>query len=243
MKFITQYRKLLVASIVVIGLLAACKKDYYQDSGLAKGKFEGSVLDYLKSKPFYFDTLVQVIDLAGMNDIFSKEQITFFAPSNACFDSTLEHTNKLLYAAGKDTISQLSQVPSELWRKILTRYIFKGKSMLNDFPQLDPAYFGTYPGQFYKSYDGALMNIGVIYGDAGGAQYAGYRQLVLSYTPDVTFKPSSWRIALVSSVNIEPRNGAVHVLRFGPIGGYSSHDFGFDKYEFYQLCTQYGVGE
>ncbi len=237
MKCIIRYRKLLIAGLVVMGLFAACKKDYYKDSGLANGRYEGSVLDYLKSKPFFFDTLVQVIDLAGMSDVFQKEQITFFAPSNMCFDSTLMYTNRLLYSAGKDTISKLSQVPKDLWRKVLSRYVFKGKNLLNDYPQLDPNYYDTYPGQFYRSYDGALMNIGVIYGSAGGAQYAGYRQLFLSYTPDITFKPSFWRKAPVSSVNIEPRNGAVHVLNF------TNHFFAFDINEFYQLCVQYGVGE
>lgn len=223
--------------IVLTGFFTACKKDYFMDTGLAKGRFEGSVMKYLESKPFYYDTLVQVIKLAGMQDIFEKEQITFFAPSDMCFDSTLRIANGLLYGEGRDTISELNKVPAELWRKMLSRYVFRNKNLLNDYPQLDPAYFATYPGQFYSSYYGDLMNIGVIYQSEGGAQYAGYRQLVISYTPDVTFKPSNWRLALVSSVNIEPDNGAVHVLNF------TKHYFGFDPNEFYLQCKQYGVGE
>jgi hypothetical protein len=252
MKKIAPYKKLLLALIVFAGLATACKKDYYMDTGLAKGRFNGSIMKYLESKPFYFDTLVQVIKIAGMEDILAKEKVTFFAPPNMCFDSTLSMTNKLLYADGKDTIVRLEQVPAEVWRKMLGRYVFKGKNMLNDYPQLDPVYFATYPGQFYTSYYGDLMNVGVIYGSEGGAQYAGYRQLVISYTPDITFKPISWLSCFIASVNIEPDNGAVHVVRFA--GGFTElennvliyqpgHYFGFDPYEFYLLCKQYGVGE
>ncbi len=251
MKQLMRYKKLLLAMIVSAGLFTACKKDYFQDTGLAKGKFDGSIMKYLESKPFYFDTLVQVIKLAGMQDVLEKERVTFFAPPNMSFDSTLSITNRILYAEGKDTIKRLEQVPAAIWKKMLGRYVFKGKNMLNDYPQLDPVYFATYPGQFYASYYGDLMNIGVIYGSEGGAQYAGYRQLTISYTPDITFKPVSWRVSYVASSNIEPDNGAVHVLRFataarkiGNVTYYEpGHSFGFDPYEFYLLCKQYGVGE
>ncbi|MGX5817747.1 fasciclin domain-containing protein [Chitinophaga lutea] len=251
MKKISHHMKLFLALALLASLFAACRKDYYNDTGLAKGRYNGSIMDYLESKPFYFDTLTQVVKLAGMEDVLRKEMVTFFAPSNACFDSTLKSVNKLLYADGKDTISELNQVPKAMWRKLLSRYVFRGKNMLNDYPQLDPAYFATYPGQFYKSYDNELMNIGVIYGNEGGAQYAGYRQLTLSYTPDVTFKPNNWMISFVASVNVEPNNGAVHVLRFArmeqKIGDItfitSGHFFGFSYLDFYQLCKEYGVGE
>lgn len=252
MKQFASYKKILLALIVLAGMATACKKDYYLDTGLAKGRFDGSIIQYLESKPLYFDTLVQVIKLAGMQDILTKETVTFFAPPDMCFDSTLKITNRLLYADGKDTIRELSKVPAEVWRKTLGRYVFKGKNMLNDYPQLDPVYFATYPGQFYRSYYGDLMNIGVVYGSEGGAQYAGYRQLVISYTPDITFKPDNWLVADVASSNIEPDNGSVHVLRFAAKEQKITEDisirtpghfFGFNPSEFYQLCKQYGVGE
>lgn len=230
-----KYLFLMAGFALVVMLLAACKKDYYQDTGLAKGQFNGNVLEYLQSKPEYFSKLLQVISLTKMEDIFKNETITFFAPSNPCFDSTISMVNQTLFLTGKDTITKLSQVPVQVWREMLSRYIFKGKYMLNDIPQIDPAQYKTYPGVFMRSYDSIPMNLGVIYNNEGGAQYAGYRQMMISYTPDISQPPFYWYSAKVASVNIEPQNGAVHVLVF------SAHNFGFSAYEFYSRCLQYGL--
>ncbi|WP_158267036.1 fasciclin domain-containing protein [Chitinophaga niastensis] len=231
------YLFLMTGFTVIMMLFAACKKDYYQDSGLAKGKFNGSVLDYLKSKPEYFSDVVKVIEITQMEDVFRKENITFFAPSNDCFDSTLRIVNSTLYLLGKDTISSYTQVPAQLWREMLTRYLFKGKYMLNDIPQIDPVQYKTYPGVFIRSYDGLPMNLGVVYHSDGGAQYVGYRQLQVSYTADISQPPMTWYAAPVASVNIEPDNGVVHVLVF------RTHYFGFSPSEFFSRVVQYGLGK
>ncbi|MGO4290539.1 hypothetical protein [Chitinophaga sp. RAB17] len=230
-----KYLSLLAGFTFTVMLFAACKKDYYQDTGLAKGKFNGTVLEYLQSKPEYFSKLLQVISITKMENVFKNETITFFAPSNPCFDSTISLVNQVLFLTGKDTITKLSQVPAPVWREMLSRYIFKGKYMLKDIPQIDPAQYKTYPGVFMRSYDSIPMNLGVIYNNEGGAQYAGYRQLMISYTPDISQPPFYWFPALVASANIEPTNGAVHVLVF------SKHDFGFSVSEFYSRCLQYGL--
>lgn len=226
---------LMAGFIAMVMLFAACKKDYYQDTGTAKGKFNGTVLDYLKSKPDYFSDLVKVIGYAKMDQVFQNETITFFAPANACIDSTIRKVNQALYFGGHDTIKRLEQVPQQVWRQMLARYVFKGKMMLNDIPQLDMTQYKTYPGAFYRSYDSLPMNLGVNYGSAGGAQYVGYRQLQISYSADISLQPTSWFWAPVASVNIEPDNGAVHVLVF------TRHFFGFSTSEFYNLCLQYGL--
>jgi hypothetical protein len=230
-----KYLSLIAGFILTVMLFAACKKDYYQDTGLAKGKFNGTVLEYLQSKPEYFSKLLQVISLTKMENVFKNETITFFAPANPSFDSTITMVNRVLFLTGKDTITKLSQVPVEVWREMLSRYIFKGKYMMNDIPQIDPFQYKTYPGVFMRSYDSIPMNLGVIYNDEGGAQYAGYRQLTISYTPDISQPPSYWFPAAVASSNIEPNNGAVHVLVF------SKHYFGFSPFEFYSRCLQYGL--
>ncbi|NSL87577.1 hypothetical protein ECE50_012080 [Chitinophaga sp. Mgbs1] len=229
------YRLWLAACTCMVILLSACKKDYYQDTGTAKGRFNGSVMDYLQSKPDYFSNVVKVIGYAKMEQVFSKENITFFAPANPCFDSSVNLLNKILYLTGRDTIKTLDQVHPEVWRQLLARYVFKGKMMLNDIPQVDFLKFKTYPGQIVRSYDGVPMNLGVVYGNEGGAEYVGYRQLHISYQADISQPLSTWYKAPVASVNIEPDNGAVHVLVF------TQHYFGFDINEFYNLCLRYGI--
>lgn len=234
-----QIKKLLpiFAAVLLVGITACQKKDYYADSGKHEAKFQGSVLQYLKSKPDMFDSVVRIIDLAGMNDIFDKEDITFFAPADSSVRTTLRLLNERLATLGNQSVTSLSQIKPEVWRNQLSRYLFKGKKSLTDYPQLDPGNVSAYPGRIYSSYDGEIMNVGVIYNDAGGVKYAGYRQLVLSYIPSQStpLDYQSWYPVTVASVNIAPSNGYVHALHF------SNHVFGFDANQFIENALAKGI--
>lgn len=222
---------------LLLMLMGACKKDYFTDTGVQKSEFNGTVLDYLKSKPQYFDTLVKIIDYAGMTSIFQNEEITFFAPADSSLRNTYLICNGILNQLGRAPITRYQQVKPSVWREALSRYVFKNARSLTDFPQIDFANIAAYPGQIYNSYDDLIMNVGAIYNSGGGVPYAGYRQLVLSYIPS----PSSardyqtWTTSLVSSVNIKPTNGYVHVLR------YPTHFFGFDPIKFLETAIIAGI--
>jgi hypothetical protein len=220
-------------------ILAGCSKDkYFEDSGKVNGTFQGNVLEYLKSKPQFFDSVTKVIRLAGMENIFATEPITFFAPGDSSIRSTIAELNRQLSLQGKQTVYRLEQIKPEVWRAQLARYLFKGKKTMNDFPQLDPSNVAAYPGQIYASYDGAIMNAGVVYNDAGGVKYAGYRQLTLAYIPSPSAPRDylSWYSSTVASVNIAPTNGYVHALR------YSNHYFGFEVNQFIESAIAKGIG-
>jgi hypothetical protein len=222
--------------LLVILLISACKKDdYYLDSGKLDPHYNGTILDYLKDKPFYFDTLVSVIQLAGMEDVFTKDTITFFAPTDHSIKSTLDELNGNLYAQGKDTIKTLQEVAPEVWKKYLSIYIFKGRNELKDYPQIDFELLRTYPGQNYASYNNTVMNIGVVYGSANDVKYVGYRQLYLNYIIQPAQVPKAFSTAPVASSNIMPLNGVIHVLS-------DNHFyFGFSPYLFindYEIYNQ-----
>lgn len=211
---------LLLAGIVL--LASACKKDeYYLDGGVSDPTFDGSIIGYLDSKPFHFDTIATLVRLAGLEDEFSHDSLTFFAPTDNTVKNTVELLNDVLYMAGKDTIRTFDQVDTLIWRKYLSRYLFEGVNELRDYPQIDFEVKQIYPGQNFYSYDGDVMNIGLIYHDQNGVQYVGYRQLSISFIPDVSRPESGWTTALVASANIRPLNGAVHVLS-------DDHTFLFD---------------
>ncbi|SEM64402.1 Fasciclin domain-containing protein [bacterium A37T11] len=211
--------------------LSSCGKDkYYIDGGVANGKFEGSTLEYLTSKPREFDSLVTVIKLAGLEETFEKDEITFFAPrdenikaliGNIRTDNTV---NNLLYFLGRDTVKALNDIDSTIWRKYLLRHVFKGKHKLADYPQIDFEITNVYPGENYYSYSGDVSNIGVVFNDAGGVKYAGYRQLYISYISDMTNPDQRYSVPVASS-DIEPDNGVVHVL------DYTKAEFGFSQYD------------
>lgn len=211
----------------LIIMLSACKKDeYYVDGGLANPVFDGDVLAYLESKPAEFDTIAQIVKLAGLEKIFRTEEFTFFAPRDENIKELIgtERTkgvNKMLYQAGRDTIKTLADVDSVIWRKYLERYMFKGKNLLMDYPQVDFNYLNVYPGQNYYSYGNSVSKIGVIFNDVPPIKYIGYRQLTISYIKDVS-QPTSWSTQRVTSSDIQPKNGVVHILN------YTQHRFGFE---------------
>ena len=81
MKKITLIR--LTAIAVLILLFTACKKDYITGGSIEDvNKYKNTLTyDMLKQNPLY-DTLVQLIDTAGLKDKVNQNGITFFAPSD-----------------------------------------------------------------------------------------------------------------------------------------------------------------
>jgi hypothetical protein len=229
-------RTIFFVAMALCLIFAACKKEeYYIDSGVHNGRYDGSIYQYLKEKPIYFDTLSQVIDAAEMRDFFENEEVTFFAPPSSSIYKAVKSLNEYLRNDGKDTVRALTQIKPEVWRELLSLYVFEGKYMLKDFAQLDTLDLDAYSGQGFASLGGRPMNIGVIYNDAGNVKYSGYRQLWLSYINDFSSPKTSLINIPVASSNIEPRNGAVHVLQF------RNHIFGFTSSNFILSATSKGI--
>ncbi|WP_460762172.1 hypothetical protein [Niabella terrae] len=227
-------------------LIFSCsKKDYYEDTGTLNPEYNGTVMQYLESKPEYFDSLVRIIKMADYETVLNQENITFFAPTDSSIRAAMEIANDYRERVGKPRLYKISDVAPSIWKKYLGRYIFEFARGLNDFSQIDFANITSYPGQMYTSYSGEQMNIGSVYTDlvnkneATGTtttiKYGGYRFLTISYLTS-PFSPTeydTWRSAVVSSVNIKPKNGYVHVLSM------LLHVFGFDENEFSQDVAYY----
>lgn len=224
------FKKLTGFIICILLLASACKKDdYYVDGGRANPIFDGDILAYLESKPMEFDTIAQIIKLAGLEETFRNTEFTFFAPRDENIKNLIGAldqggVNQELFLAGRDTIQTLADVDSAIWRKYLERYMFQGKNKLMDYPQIDFDLLNIYPGQNYISYANTVCNIGVVYNDANNIKYMGYRQLYISLIPDLS-QPTTWIVQKVASSDVQPRNGVVHVIDF------TSGQFGFNPWE------------
>ncbi len=225
-------------SAAICCLLMACSKDgYFEDTGLHNPNYNGSILQYLKSKPILFDSLVMAIDAAGMNEVFDKENVTFFAPANSCIYKAVKWLNEDLRTNGKDTVSKLTQIKPEVWKAVLSQYVFKGSYRLKDIPQIDTLALNAFSGQGYTSYGGRSMNLGVFYNDANGIKYVGYRQLILSFIPDFSNPKVGLINTPVATSDIQPVNGVLHVLR------YQNHSLGFESKRFITSAIAAGIGK
>ncbi|MCC8408091.1 hypothetical protein LJ707_04065 [Mucilaginibacter sp. UR6-1] len=226
-------KAILIVCVGLLIVLAGCKRDeYYIDGGKAQADFPGNMMEYLEQKPVPFDTIAQIVKLAGMEDTFRNADFTFFAPDDDVVKRTIGSftrggLNRDLYEEGRDTVKQLSDISPVVWRKFLTRYMFAGVNRLKDYPQIDLNLQSQYPGQLYYSTGNEVCNIGVIYGDANGVRYIGPRRLHIMFVPDVANPTATSYPTYISSSDIKPRNGVVHTL------AYSGAYFGFNYNEFY----------
>lgn len=213
-----------ICSALLVMMMASCKNDdYYIDGGKADPKFKGTILEYLQSNPAKFDTIAQIVKLAGLEEMFSKEEITVFCPTDEVVRRTIglvnrttddELRNKLnqeLFNNAKDTIKVLSDIPPAVWRKYMLRYVFKGRFVLKDYPQLDFGLKELYPGGYFYTYNNDLANVGVVFNAVNNVKYTGYRQLSISFVPDAS-NPKQYIPAAVATSDVQPTNGVVHVL-------------------------------
>lgn len=203
---------IILSAVIFISLLSCKKDEYFRDSGQQDPNFKGSTITYLDSVPFYFDTLATIVRLAGMEEVFTKDTLTFFAPTDRTVYNTIKILNERLFTLGYDTVKALSDVPQVIWQRYLQRYMFHGANQLKDYPQIDFSLRSIYPGQGYLSWNNTPMNIGVIYDDDNKVKYVGYRHLALSYIPDPAFPLNNWVTGFIASCNIVTYNGVVHTL-------------------------------
>ncbi|MBF0648218.1 fasciclin domain-containing protein [Dysgonomonas sp. GY75] len=232
---------LVIVTITIPILLNNCTDDSYLiDGGTANPYYDGTMMEFLKSKSpesdpknDYFSDLVEIIELADMEEVFEKKDITFFAPTNWSIRRTVNLLSAYQYRVGKDSIKSLKQIKPEVWKEHLSMYILKEKYLLKDIPQIDTTAIAAYPGQTYITYGGLPMNAGVVYGDANGVKYAGARQILYSYIYDIT--TSDLLNAYVATCNIQPKNGAVHVIRL------TDHYFGFEPLLFVSRAIEEGI--
>lgn len=227
-----------------LGIIACNKDNYFVDSGIHNPNFKGSLMEYLDSKAQRpidpFDTLVQVIRFAGLEETLSKEDITFFALPDPCINKAIKDLNLSLYFMGHDTVRAFQEVKPEVWRYFLTQYMIRGDYGLIDIPQVDTLALFAFPGQLYQTLNTEEpLNVGVVYHDlkneGSTIKYKGPRQLLISYIPDFAEPKKGWYNTFISSANIKPYNGRVHVVN------YNRHTLGFQSYRFVRMAMEYGI--
>ena len=127
--------KIFYVFLVLWGVATGCGNDFYHDSGLADGKHDCTVWEYLQTDHYNWDSVIVMIEHAGLKDVFDGtnpefKQITFFAPTNLSVNQflfkTTGETGDMVYSSVKD-------VPVELCRKMLLAHVLNRRMMKEDF--------------------------------------------------------------------------------------------------------------
>lgn len=196
--------KKIIWAILVSMTIVACETKYdMENTGIANGKFDGTMYDYFHSDSYNWDSLIIMIDRAGLQNLFrgeveGYEEITFWGPTN--------HSIRRWMLEGTGKPERLEELSAEECRKFVMAHVVKGKTMLDDIPR------GTI-GQNTTS--GGMIMTG---GDNDNQMWVYTEQRPYNNVIGVgavVIKIRSLRTLTdidIASCNIEPTTGVVHSL-------------------------------
>lgn len=193
---------------IVIGLvflLGACEKNDFHDSGLANGKHNCSMWEYMQKDPRNWDSVRLMIQRAGLQQLFEGTnpeypEITFFGPVNY---SVVRFLLKTTDEEGNRLYRSVQDVPADVCRQMVLSHILPRRMMKEDF---DYENKGTDTGgsilQTLTGIDLRIYRIKSPYYDIPdlGPEYLAIHALEKGYKVNV------------SSADIETTNGVVHSL-------------------------------
>jgi len=119
--------KLIIVIAIANIMLASCKKNYIIGGKLESTTTNLTTYDYLKNNRFkMFDTLLMLVDKAGLKDVINQKGITFYAPSDFSIDNylakkTIEVQNVNIFA--KYTIDTLIKYDLATFADSIRTYI------------------------------------------------------------------------------------------------------------------------
>lgn len=119
----------MVALLAFVVLAPACKKDDYKnDGGRHNPKVNMTTYEYLASKKGIFDSLVHLIDRAGLKEMVNSD-ITFFAANNYAVVDFIAAKKRIRdIALGNENLPYTTDsIPLQLLKDSLLTYMFSGK--------------------------------------------------------------------------------------------------------------------
>lgn len=198
-----KYITLIITLSVIV--LTGCNDDYFHDTGLADGKHDCSLWEYMKNDHENWDSTILLIERAGLVSLFDgtdseNKEITFFGPTNMSIMQFLFKTVDDNYEMIYNTIND---IPVETCKQVILSHVIKGKKKSIEF---DFEIKGTLTGGTEtKNLAGNDLRIYRAKGEYMGIPDIGPEAL---HVHSLTFG----HIALIASSNIETTNGIVHSL-------------------------------
>lgn len=212
--------------LVVLGF-CSCTNYHYHDGGLANGKFEGSLWEYLHSRSYDWDSTVIMIEHAGMKDYFDGTlygEVTFFGVTNQSIARyILDHDSDTAVIRKGEQWNEVRGMDAAECAHMLKQLIIPNqRMMMEDFPR--------------GRWDQAIgENNSIYYIATGGKEIECVEGKLFcwTYQDDYNQVPEKGAVHLhfipvgqvyageqIASSNIETDNGVVHSL---------SYDFRLDR--------------
>lgn len=196
-----------IISIAILLACNACEKDNYHDSGVANGKFDGTMWEYLQSDHKNWDSVVVAIRHAGVVNVFDGtnpeyKEITFFGITNLSIEQFLFKT---VDANGKKLYQSVRDVPVELCRRMILSYVIPKRMIKEEF---DYEVKGTLTGgTIVKTLTNIDLRVFRRKSDYGSVADIGAESLYIHAI-------ESGHVVRIASADIRPTNGVVHSLSY-----------------------------
>lgn len=148
-----------------IGFMSCTKDGYKNDGGPSNPKVNMTTYDYLKSNRL-FDSLVKVIDRAGLKDVINGD-VTLFASTNYSAVPYVEYKKfRRDLAIGNENLPfSIDSIPAVELSDSMKMYIFPGKINREQM---------TVAGQLYDGLGGAVPDIKYMIKLRRTQDYSGY---------------------------------------------------------------------
>ena len=186
--------RVIILILCCMGVLSACTQQDVINSGVSSPYHDCNMMDYMRGDTYNWELTVQMIEHAGLTDLFEGKVdtmpvITFWGiPSYSIqrfiFDS---HENEDL----TKVYTKVSDIPKSLCREFLLKHVTKGKILKEVIA--------------YKNKEFEI----IAYRE--GSDYAGVPD-----AGEVSLRcwSPSWGKIPMSSPDIQPTNGVVHALNY-----------------------------
>ncbi|MCT4613623.1 MAG: fasciclin domain-containing protein [Marinifilaceae bacterium] len=186
-------------------ILISCQEKNFIDTGNVTGIVDKTMLDYMKSDSYNWDSTILVIKRANLESLFEGTdpdypQITFFGPTNLSI---------LRYMLPKG-YKKVDDIPENECKDLILRHVLEGRLMKEDVP--DGVGNPKQGGKNYTSLGGNEIWLYKKKDGFGPFDVEGPTHL---YLESIDFmKP--WDIA---SANIQTNTGIVHSMEYAYVFG------------------------
>ena len=208
-----------IVLLIAMACFACTTKQEVIDGGVSSPYFDGTIMDYLRSNEEQWGYTVEMIERAGLVDLFEGQvdtvpEMTFFAPPSW---SVYRYVMDLKYAGTSDVrYESIQEMPVEMCRELILRHVVIGKYLKEDiaFRNMDYEIDAEEQdgGTHFICMEGNEVVAYLEQGDYKGFPGVGPIEMFL-------YSFSYGQMVPLASPDIQPQNGVVHALNYG-------YDFG-----------------